>query len=180
MAAVLAMGENAGVLYSAARSKLDMAMQETIRTVSPGSSPQAVEDGKVLGLDIPTRQDEPSASSDRKFVLHVPIRLRAGEKIQANDVVLIVLFYDKMEGKDIVQTTANTNHRYSSPPMNWRMGIPRPSKSLTICRRRLDAARNGSTTATSRDFTTKNELQDIHAEPAALSQRFPASHTLSE
>jgi len=177
---VLAMGENAGVLYSAARSKLDMAMQETMRTVSPQSTPQAIDQGKVIGLDVPMRQDEPGGASERKFVLHVPVRVRPGEKIQANDVVLIVLFYDRLGGKDIAQTTANTNHRYSAPPMNWADSDTETVEVTYDMPPSFGRDDDREYYGYVARLYYKNELQDIHAEPAVLAQRFPAAHTLSE
>jgi tetratricopeptide (TPR) repeat protein len=177
---VLAMGENAGVLYSAARSKLDMAMAETIRTVSPTSSPQAIEEGKIVGLDVPMRQDESSPTSAKKFVLFVPIRVRPGEKIKVKDVKLIVQFYDRLNGKEIVDTAANTGHLWSRPPPNWAD----EDTETAECTYDLPPSHG---LGEGRDYYGyiarlyyQNELQDIHAEPAALTQRFPAAHTLSE
>jgi hypothetical protein len=177
---VLAMGENAGVLYSAARSKLDMAMAETIRTVSPGLTPEAIPEGKVLGLDTPNRQEEPGSGGSRRFVLHVPIRAKSGEKVAVGDVTAIVLFYDRLNEKDIAQTTANTTYRWSAPPANWEEG---ETETVEVTYDLPPSFGRGE----SREFHGyiariyyKGELQDIHAEPAALSQQFPASPTLSE
>jgi hypothetical protein len=178
---VLAMGENAGVLYSAARSKLDMAMAETIRTVSPTSSPQAIDEGKIMGLDVPMRQEEPSPTSAKRFVLYVPIRLRPGSKIEVKkDMVVIVQFYDRLNGKEVVKTVANTDNRWSRPPVNW---VDEDTETTEVTYN-LPQDYGGGERREYYGYIARlyyqNELQDIHAEPASLTQLFPAPHTLSE
>ena len=176
---VLSFGETGGVLYSAAKSKLDMAMAETLRVNSPGAA-RAIADGKLIGLGTPVLRDEPDPSSTRKFVLQVPIQSRPGQKMNVKDMKVFVLFYDRLNANDLASTAANVSNRWGDPPADWAAG------DLETLEVTYDLPPTGGR-GERREYHGyivrlyyKDQLQDSYAEPAALNQRFPAAHTLSE
>jgi hypothetical protein len=178
---VLNLGESAGVLYSAAKSKLDMAMASTMRDVAPrtGNTRTAVPDGKLLGIGTTAMVNDPDPASARKFVLQVPILASGAEKVSVRDMKVFVLFYDMLNGRDLASTAANVSNRWESPPADWSEGN---LETLEVTYD-LPAENRGER----RDFHGyivrlyyRNQLQDTYAEPATLNQRFPADPTLSE
>ena len=48
-------------------------------------------------------------NSFKKFVLHVPITSRPGQKINVKDMKVFVLFYDKLNANDLASTAANVS-----------------------------------------------------------------------
>ncbi len=177
---ILAMGERAGVYYSAAQGKLNTAIVETTRAVAPVQSGAAIPDGKTLALGASRMENAASAGTAKKFTLEVPIRARAGETISVRDVKVFVLFFEKLNGKDIVRTSANVSNRWGSPPADWADG---DTETLEVS---YDLATGGGR-GEPREYYGyiirlyyRGELQDTQAEPKALNQKFPASTTLSE
>lgn len=177
---ILAMGERAGVYYSAAQGKLNAAIIETTRTVAPQNSNVTIAEGKILALGLSRMENEATIAGARKFTLGVPIRARAGETISVRDVKVFVLFFEKLNGKDIVRTSANVSNRWGNPPADWADG---DTETLEVS---YDLAAGGGR-GEPREYYGyiirlyyKGELQDTQAEPVALNQKFPASFTLSE
>lgn len=177
---VLSLGESGGVLYSAAKSKLDMAMAETMRVVSPQTGSRSLGEGKIVGLGTPAVQEDPDPASAKRFVLRVPIIARAGQKFSVKDMKVFVLFYDRLNGRDLASTAANVSNRWADPPADWASG---DGETLEVT---YDLPPNEGR-GERREFYGyiarlyyENQLQDSYAEPAALNQRFPAAPTLSE
>lgn len=177
---IFAMGERAGVYYSAAQGKLNTAIIETTRLVTPPQTNVAIAAGKTLAIGLSRMENEAAVAPAKKFTLDVPIRARAGEEISVRDVKVFVLFFEKLNGKDIVRTSANVSNRWGSPPADWGDG---DTETLEVS---YDLAAGGGR-GEPREYYGyiirlyyKGELQDTQAEPAALNQKFPASITLSE
>lgn len=177
---VLALGENAGVLYSAAKSKLDMAMAESMRVVSPQPAARTIAEGKTLGLGTPTTHNESDASSAKRFMLNVPIMAKAGETISVKDSKVFVIFYDRLNGRDLAGTAANVSNRWADPPADW---TDDGTETLEVMYDLPPSEGRGER----REYYGyvvrlyyQNQLQDTFAEPAALNQKFPAAPTLSE
>ncbi len=177
---ILAMGERAGVYYSAAQGKLNAAIADTTRTVAPAPATTAIPEGKILALGLSRMDNETAAGSAKKFTLGVPIRARAGETISVRDVKVFVLFFEKLNGKDIVRTSANVSNRWGNPPADWADG---DNETLEVSYDLAASTGRGEP----REYYGyivrlyyKGELQDTQAEPVALNQKFPASFTLSE
>jgi hypothetical protein len=177
---VLSLGESGGVLYSAARSKLDMAMAETMRVMGPQGPARPIGEGKVVGLGTPTIRNEPDPASAKKFVLQVPILTRAGQPITVKEMKVFVLFYDRLNGSDLASTAANVSNRWGDPPADWSEGN---QETLEVTYDLPPTEGRGER----REFYGyivrlyyQDQLQDSFAEPAALNQRFPAALTLSE
>lgn len=177
---ILAMGERAGVYYSAAQGKLNAAIADTTRTAAPAPAATAIPEGKTLALGLSRVDNESTAGSAKKFTLSVPIRARAGETISVRDVKVFVLFFEKLNGKDIVRTSANVSNRWGNPPADWADG---DNETLEVSYDLAASTGRGEP----REYYGyiirlyyKGELQDTQAEPVALNQKFPASFTLSE
>jgi hypothetical protein len=177
---VLALGENAGALYSAARAKLDMAMASAVRPAAPNPAAANVPEGRTLGLGVPIITPEPAGDAAKKFTLQLPIAARRGVPVNRADVKVLVLFYEQLNGKDLTNNSANVSYRWASPPADWaedQMENLEVSYELPANTGRSER----------RDYYGyiarlyyKGELQTTHAEPAALNQKFPAPTTLSE
>ena len=177
---ILGMGERAGVYYSAAQGKLNAAIVDATRSTAPTQSTAAIADGKTLALGLSRMENEASVAGAKKFTLSVPIRARAGEAVSVRDVKVFVLFFEKLNGKDIVRTSANVSNRWGNPPADWGDG---DTETLEVS---YDLAVGGGR-GEPREYYGyiirlyyKGELQDTQAEPVALNQKFPASFTLSE
>jgi hypothetical protein len=177
---VLSLGESGGVLYSAAKSKLDMAMAETMRVTGPAGAARPLGEGKLIGLGTPVMQNEPDPASAKRFVLRVPIMARGGQKITVKDMKVFVLFYDRLNGSDLASTAANVSNRWGDPPADWSDG---DVETLEVTYDLPPVEGRGER----REYYGyivrlyyQDKLQDSYAEPAALNQRFPAALTLSE
>jgi hypothetical protein len=175
---ILVMGERAGAYFSAAKAKLDSAMQTTIRETAGGGT--ELPPGKTMGLGAVTMAEDSDPSVSKKFTLGVPIRARLNEPVSVRDMKVFVLFYEKVNGKDIARTTANVGNRWSSPPADWRDG---DTETLEVTYE-LPAQTARSERREYFGYIVRlyyrGELQDTHAEPANLNQKFPAPYTLSE
>ena len=174
---IIMIGERAGLYYSIAQSKLHAVVQETMRTT--GGGPEIAK-GKVLAVGSPALADEENADSAKKFTLTVPVRASMAEAVSVRDMKVFVLFYERMNGKEIARTIANVSNRWTSAPVDWKDG---DTETLEVSYD-LPApqARNEH-----REYYGYNvrvyyrgELQDTKAEPASLNQKFPAPYTLSE
>ena len=175
---ILAMGERAGVYYSAARAKLETAVKMTVREAAPGSA--AIPAGKLMGLAKPVVNEDPDPAYAKKLTLSVPIRAKLTEPVAVQEMKILVLFYERVNGKDIVKTTANVSHRWSSPPADWLEG---DTETLEVSYELPQTPPRGER----REYYGyiarlyyRGELQDTQAEPAGLLQKFPSLPTLSE
>lgn len=178
---VLAFGESAGVLYSAAKTKLDMVKSETMRGMSPRTSegPRAIPEGKMLGVGAPSMHEEADPLSAKKFTLSVPIMAREGQSVSVKDMKVFVLFYDRLNGRDFAGTAANVSNRWADPPADWADGNETLEVSYDLPPNEGRSERREYYGYVVRLYY-QNQLQDTYAEPAALNQKFPAAPTLSE
>jgi hypothetical protein len=173
---IIAMGEGAGVYFSAAKSKLDSAVQTTMRE-TPGT-PSKVASDKQMALGRPEIVEDPDPSFVKKLTLRVPIISRTDRPFSIGDMKVYVLFYDRLGGKDVVRTSANVSNRWSSPPADWRDG---DTETLEVSYELPPSPVKGE----KREYYGygvrlyyRGELQDSQAEPAALLQKFPPPATL--
>jgi hypothetical protein len=176
---ILAMGENAGVYYSAAQAKLNAAIADTTRSVAGTPAVMQIPEGKVLAIGVPRLEEDADPASAKKFTLHVPIRAKAGEAVSVRDMTVIVYFYDKLAGTQIVRTTADVKSRWESPPVDWTDG----EETLEVL---YDLPPNDGRGEPRSYYGYivriyyQNELQDTQALPASLNQKFPAEYQLPE
>ncbi len=175
---ILAMGDSAGVWFSAAQGKFSAAVNDTAR-MAAAHQPGPIPEGKMLAISQPRANDENDGSSAKRFTLHVPIRARAGQNISVRDMKVFVLFYEKINGKDIVRTSANVSNHWENPPIDWADG----EETLEVT---YDLPPNDGR-GEPREYYGyiirlyyQSELQDTQAQPASLNTRFPAEYQLPE
>ena len=75
---ILVMGDRAGVYYSAAKSKLETALQDTMRTT--GGGPEIAK-GKVLSIGAIKLEEDADRGTAKKFALTVPVNARAAKAV---------------------------------------------------------------------------------------------------
>ena len=184
---VLQMGEKAGFYYSAAKSKLDIAVTAA-RTAVSGVSPEAsasevaeLANGKSITIGRIANTEDRSAAGKR-FSLSIPIHTKEGAvQNPRQDIVTHVRFYDQINGKEIVPTTANVAYRFAEPPADWRDG---GKETLEVDYDLPQTGRDDPTGENRRFYGYivriyfKGTLQATSAEPASLTQKFPAPEKL--
>lgn len=186
------MGEAAGTYFIAADARLKQSRAQAImaaRTQAPAPAPTAPSDqplsrtnpNALLGLGDITSRDENDPNALKKFVLQVPLRARAGGRVDVNDVVIHVLFYDALDEKTIVQTSANVNSHWASTPPDW---TDSDTEILEVEYTQPRPDPNDARPENRKYFGYmvrvyyKSELQDMRAEPIRLASQFPAPQTL--
>lgn len=181
---ILHMGEKAGFYYSAAKSKLDIAVTTARAVASGGAAPAESADfsnGKALTLGRISTAEERGATG-KHFTLSIPIHAKDGAVANPRqDVVTHVRFYDQVHGKELVTTTANVSYRFAEPPADWRDG---GTETLEVDYD-LEQVGKDDPSGENRKFHgyivrvyLKGTLQASFAEPASLAQKFPASEKL--
>ena len=176
---IIIMGDRAGLYYSVAQSKLHTAVQDSMR--GPGSAGGSeVSNGKVLAIAEVKLDEDTDPASAKKFTFSVSVNARASETISVRDMKVFVLFYDRSNGREIVKTIANVSNRWVSSPVDWKDGEPETLEvSFDLPALQARTERREYYGYIVRVYY-RGGLQDSKAEPAGLSQKFPASSTLSE
>jgi len=182
------MGDAAGTYYIAAESRMKMSQAQAMAAVqmTQGATPaketpiSKLKPDAFLGIGEIVRQDKPESGGTR-FALRVPVKARPAEKVSVADVDIHVLFYDLVDGKTPVQTSADVSYRFASAPIDWANG---DAETLEVEYSQQPPLARGRKTE-QRDYYGyivrvyyKGELQDLRAEPEALNAKFPAPQTL--
>ncbi len=176
---IIVMGDRAGLYYSVAQSKLHTAVQESMRTGGPGSGAE-ISKGKVLAIGEVRLEEDADPASAKKFTFSVPVNARESETVAVRETKVFVLFYERVNGKDIAKTIANVSNRWVSSPVDWKDGEAETlevSYDLPALQARTERREYYGYIVR---VYYRGELQDSKAEPAGLSQKFPAPFTLSE
>ena len=169
------MGYEAGIYFSLAESKLKERQAPAI--------PEATTGGQTLALLPVTSEDLPNEGSVRKFLLHIPIKTLTKTRIEGRDLVIQVLFFDKVDGDKVVQTSAQVNTRWQTAPADW---LDTETEVLAVT---YDLPAPGSAAAPNHPRTYfgyvvriyyKKKLQAAVAEPVQLEQTFSAPLVLPE
>lgn len=175
---IVQMGERAGLYYSVAMSKMNAAVQGTMH-VTTGGGPEIAK-GKVLAIGGITLAEEAEPSAAKKFALTVPVRASMTEAVAVREMKVFVLFYERMNGKDVTRTIANVSNHWTSGPVDWKDG---GTETLEVSYE-LPAQQARTEHREYHGYIVRlyyrGELQDSKAEPASLSQKFPAPYILSE
>jgi hypothetical protein len=97
------------------------------------------------------------------------------------DVDILVLFYDQLDPKTIVQTAADVSYHFTSSPIDWAEGTPEmlevEYKQATALAADVKKGPHKYHGYIVRVYY-KGELQDTHSEPETLNAKFPAPQTL--
>jgi tetratricopeptide (TPR) repeat protein len=190
---VYEMGDRAGVYYALADAKLKASQANaykevlqhppTADTPAPDTSVaiDGIAAGATLGLLKVTSENERDDNSAKRFVLHIPIKARPKAQIEVKDLVIHVLFYDSVEGQNVVQTSANVNSRWATPPADWR---DTDTEELTV-EYQLPKLEPRAAKRENRKYFGyivriyyKQQLQAATAEPERLAQQYPPPPTL--
>lgn len=183
------MGDAAGIYYSLAKAKLEatqaVAMQNATKQVAESppdtSAVEGIAAGATLGL-LPVRtEDEPDANSAKRFTLHIPIKARSKTKMEVRDLIIHVLFYDIVDGQNVVQTSANVASRWMTPPADW---LESDTEELAV-EYQLPKMEAKAAKRENRKYFGyivriyyKQQLQAATAEPERLAQQYPPPPTL--
>ena len=181
------MGDAAGSFYIAAESRMKMSQAQALVAAQTVAGPEVkdaplsrLKADAILGIGEITRQDKPESGGTR-FVLRVPIKAKRGEKVGVADVDIHVLFYDLVDGKTPVQTSADVSYRFASAPIDWESADP---ETLEVEYSQQPPLAKGPKTE-KREYHGyvvrvyyKGQLQDLRAEPETLNAKFPAPQTL--
>jgi hypothetical protein len=129
------MGDAIGPLYYLADEKLHSAPAAAPApgTALPGLTAQAPVDPTGSGRDAAGFQDtamlkitdihaeevddDPAAA--KKVILKIVVKNRPGIAIDPKRVKIETYFYDLLDGKDVVQTDAQTGYAWLTKPVNW-------------------------------------------------------------
>ena len=183
------MGDAAGIYFSLAESKLKetqaRAMIEAGGTGATGAAPppdtsvliEGIAPGALVGLGKIRTEDQEEPGSLKKFTLHIPVRARPRAKIEVHDLVIHVMFYDKVDGKNVVQTSANVGSKWMTTPVDW---ADTDTEELAV-EYQLPRPEPGRARRETREYFGylvrvyyKQQLQASTAEPERLAQQYPA------
>jgi len=181
------MGDAAGSYFIAAESRLKMSQAQAVAQAAQSAPAQdgapisSLRPEATLGLGEIKREDRPDNSAALKFALRVPIKARHDVKINVADVDILVLFYDQLDAKTIVQTASDVSYHFTSSPIDWADGEPemleveyKQATPLAADIRKGPLKYHGYIVR----VYYKGELQDTHSEPETLNAKFPAPQTL--
>ena len=183
------MGDSAGLYFSLADAKLKAAQALAGKVVAT-QIPQVPPDGGAIGsiaagatlglLPITTEVIDDDASA-KTFKLHLPIKARPKSRVDVRDLVIHVLFYDIVDGQNVVQTSANVSSRWMTPPTDWAdtdteelvvdYQMPKPDAQAA---KRENRKYFGYIVR----IYYKKKLQAAAAEPERLAQQYPPPPTL--
>jgi tetratricopeptide (TPR) repeat protein len=180
------MGPSAGIYYNLAETKLKVQQAlETTKVMPTGpdlSQPlEGFAVGATLGLGDVRIEDQHDDGSAKRFVLHIPIKARPQTKMEVRDLVIHVLFYDIVDGQNVVQTSADVRSNWVSAPADWTEG---DTEELAV-EYKLPKPEAKAAKKENRKYFGylvriyyKQQLQAAAAEPERLGQQYPPPPTL--
>ncbi len=181
------MGSPAGIYFSLAESKLrETQAQARLDALGGGGGTPAPAAGggggpATLGVGKLRIEERNDAASQKRFKLIIPIKSLARAKIEAPDLAIHVLFYDRLDGKAVVQTSANVSSKWITAPADW---VDSDTEELAV-EYQLPAPEKGGAKREMREFYGyvvriyyKGQLQAATAEPERLAEDYPAPATL--
>lgn len=190
------MGESAGIYYQAAEARSRAAQANAIRnaektTPAPPEAPpvdttkalEGIVAGATLGLSQITTEEQHDENSSKHFTVHIPIKKRPNAHIDVKDLTLHILFYDIVDGQNVVQTSADVNFRWATPPADW---ADTDTEELAV-EYRLPKVEAKAAKRENRKYFGyivriyyKGQLQASTAEPERLAQQYPPPPTLQK
>jgi hypothetical protein len=186
------------VYYSLAQAMLKASQEHALRGVTgqastqPASTPgdtvadtstpvPGIAAGATLGLLQVRSEDQPNDTSLKRLLLHIPIKARPKSHIEVKDLVIHVLFYDIVDGQNVVQTSANVNYKWATSPADWvdtdteelaaEYQLPKPEARAA---KRENRKYYGYIVR----IYYKQELQAATAEPERLAHQYPPPPSL--
>ena len=187
------MGDTNSVYYQAAEAKRNAWQQKELRNVertapttpdTPVDNSGAIDGiaaGATLGLLQVTTEEQHDEGAAKHFTLHIPIKKRPAAHIDVKDLVLHILFYDIVDNQNVVQTSANVNFRWATPPADW---VDSDTEELVV-EYQLPKPEARAARKENRKYFGyivriyyKQQLQSATAAPERLAQQYPAPPTL--
>jgi len=176
------MGESAGIYFSAADAKIKEVEAQAQASSAMPKDTEGIQPGSVLGLEEITQDEEADPTAQRKFSLKIPLKSAPNAKIDVANVVIQVFFYDIVDDKDVVQTNAAVNYRWSTNPPTWQeddveilnVEYLQPQPDAKARRNAEDRKYFGYVVR----VYYKKELQDMRADPVTLLKQYPPPLTL--
>jgi tetratricopeptide (TPR) repeat protein len=176
------MGEKAGIYFSLAEAKLKVAMKDAENTPAAPPANEEVEGiapGMTLGL-LPIKvEDKNDELSAKRFALHIPIKARPKAKIDPHELVIHVLFFDILNGQNVVQTSADVSSRWVTAPADW---VDSDTEELAVD---YQLPKPEPRTRENRKYFGyivriyyKKQLQAAISDPERLGREYPAPPTL--
>lgn len=149
-------------------------------TPDAGDSSAAIDGiaaGATLGLLRITSEEKSDEFSTKRFILHIPIKARPNSKIDPHELVIQVLFFDLVDNKDVVETSANVSSRWVTSPADW---VHSDTEELAI-EYQLPKRENENRKYFGYVVRLyyKKQLQVASAEPERLAKRYPSAATVS-
>ena len=145
--------------------------------VDTSAPAEGIAAGAVLGLLPVSTEELRDANSAKRFILHIPIKARPKARVDVKDLIIHVLFYDIVDGQNVVQTSASVNSKWITQPPDWvnsdteelavEYNLPKPS-------RRENRNYFGYIVR----IYYKGQLQAAAADPDRLAQQYPPPTTL--
>jgi hypothetical protein len=189
------MGESAGIYYQAAEARSRVAQANAVRSVEKTTPPapeappdtatplEGIVAGATLGVSQITTEEQHDDNSSKHFTLHIPIKKRPNARIDVKDLTLHILFYDIVDGQNVVQTSANVNFRWATPPADW---ADTDTEELAVEYQLPKVDAKAAKRETRKYFGYivriyyKGQLQASTAEPERLAQQYPPPPTLQK
>jgi len=187
------MGPSAGLYFSLADAKRQAWEMKTTTQATAQATPSAeqapdtsapvsgIAAGAVMGLLPVSTEEVRDENSAKRFVLHIPIKARPNARIDVKELVIHVLFYDIVDGQNVVQTSANVNSKWTTPPADW---VNSDTEELAVDYQlpkldaRLAKRENRKYYGYIVRIYYKQQLQAATAEPDRLAVQYPPPSTL--
>ncbi len=127
------MGDAIGALYYLADAKLHSAPaapQAPGAAAGPGGQAPAdavgaardaagFQDNAVLTITDIQSEEEEDPAAEKKVILKIVVKNRPGIAIDPKKVRIDTYFYDLVDGKDVLQTDAQTGYAWLTKPVTW-------------------------------------------------------------
>jgi hypothetical protein len=178
---VYELGEAAGVHYVAAEAKLKAAQANEVsrllmsQTAAPAEETTGLAKGAVLGLADIKIDEQTAVGASKKFAMHLPIKARFGAKIDANELVIQVHFFDVVDSARVERTSANVHSVWGAPPPDWAEG---DTEELEVVYELPAEKRNRKYFGYLVRLYYKGELQTSAGTPESLLKKYPPPQTL--
>jgi hypothetical protein len=137
--------------------------------------------GATLGLQKITAEEQRDDTSAKRFILHVPIKARPKTHIDLGDLVIVVLFYELVDGKDVAPTCADVKSHWATRPPVW---TDSDTEELAVEYRLPNQEARAGKSEDRKYFGYivriyyKGQLQASTAEPERLGHQYPPPPTL--
>ncbi|MEI8106475.1 MAG: hypothetical protein WCI46_01550 [Verrucomicrobiota bacterium] len=181
--AIYDLGMAAGPYFIAAEAKLKASQARTIADATGAETPATPASTTItppsdvhLELGTVRIEERKAPNTLKKFTLFIPIKASPQAKIEVRDLVIHVLFYDKVDGKSIGPTSANVNSKWVTAPADW---IDSDTEELSVDYQ-LPAPDLSQIKHENRQFFGyiirvyyQTKLQDSTAQPPRLAEQYP-------